>query len=284
MEYFILIVGILLIAYACYLIGKSKSGAEAKPKETVRDKSLVSPQPKRTSSVFLTGANKYGRLENAVGLYGYSVSNPICINTIGDKEFFSYMDNMTDGKGVISGYAVVSVCLCALFPDKVMNKIAVRLSDEKTFVTLFVYETNKFTSKYYPKGLMSKEQLSEIEYIKSSNSRISLKIDKELNAILDREANGRGMLPSREKMIEYNMPVRRVGESDHYFSLRMEAYKLNKGIRTEYQKFKETKDKDAVFQAALKLHRSLVKPKEIKKEEYEGNKILDEYLHGTGCL
>lgn len=278
MEYFILGVGILLVAYASYLIGKNKSRPDNKDKVPVKPQ--LSSQPKKASFVFLSGANKYGRLENAAGLYGYSVSNPICIKCIGDDDFFSYMENMTDGKGEISGYVVVSACLCTLFPDKVMSKMAVCLSDEKTFITLFIYETNKFTSKYYPKSLMSKEQLSEIEYFKSSNGRINLKVDRELNAIIERETKSKGLLPSGEKMIEYNKPVRRVGESDHYYSLRMAAYLQRKELLVNYQKFIEKKKRDAVFQAALELNRSLVKRKEIKSEEYEGKKILDEYLRG----
>lgn len=277
-----LTIGIVMISYACYLIGKNKSHkAEAKTKQEPK----VEPQPsnskKWVSSLYLSGPNKYGRLDHAIGKFGYYVSNPICINTIGDEDFFSYMENMTDGKGKITGYAVVSVCLCSLFPGKVLNKLAVRLSDEKTFVTLYMVETNKFTSRYYPDGLMSKSSLSEAEYFgANSNIRLSLRVDRELEAIKAKESREKGLLPSREKVIEYSMPVRRVGESDHYFSQRVEAYRFRQKILEEYQKILQEQKKKVLYKEMLELNRILVNRGKIDNEEYEGKRILEEYLHG----
>lgn len=237
----------------------------------IRRKALNRYPTERTFS-----KKEFGRCVNAVGRFGFDVSNPICIKSIYDACFDKYLyDMVIDGKG-ISGYIVVSMCRCSLFGEKPIYRVGVRREDKKSFVTLYFLEDGVTQPKYFPSGIVDKSFLYYQDLINNGGHVNFKESFFQHRSLLKKEDSQKAMPKSLEKVYKFQPPKKQEGEDNNHFASRLQAYKTRKMLSDDYWKFANRENCDALLQKQRETA-TRCQSSTIPKSEYEADDIVKKY-------
>lgn len=194
---------------------------------------------KNRESRTITTPNKqdFGRCANAVGHFGFDVSNPIRISGIYDACFGKYLYSMyIDGEG-ISGYIVVSKCWCSLFGEKPVYRVGIRKSDKKSFFTLYFIEDGITKPQYYPNGILDGNDLYFQDVIKNGGHVFFKDSYLQNRLLLNKEGLQRAMPILKEKVYTFPLLKKRDGEDASQFASRVQDQMTRKMLSDDYWKF-----------------------------------------------
>lgn len=220
---------ILLLLYAFgHSLNEDRAKREMEFPNKINESAREIPAPKKEA---------FGRCSNAIGRFGFDVSNPIRIKSLRDVCFGKYLYGMfVDGEGV-SGYIVVSACWCSLFGNKPIYKVGVRKNDKKSFVTLFFIEDGMTKPEYYPSGILSRHDLYFQNLIKNGG-HVSPRDSFFQNGMLLSKENKQKAVPAyKESVYRFEIPKKRDGEDEKQFASRVRDQKTRKMLSDEYWRF-----------------------------------------------
>lgn len=258
-------VALIVLFASLYFIVRSNEAHSGKKGVALGTKE----SPKRTYSYVYRKRRfskvELGRCANAVGRYGYDVSNPIRVKSIFDKCFGEYLDDMYIDGDNVSGWIVVSACLCPLFGNKPVYKVAVRKNDGKSYVTLFFIEDGTTTPRFLPKGIKNSHSMYFEELVKNGGG-VCFK-DEVFGHwdLLGQEENQKPVAASKEKIYTFRRPELREGEDKEHFALRLRDNMDRRVLADGYWAFIRSQKHNA------NLHYA-------SKSEYEANEIVKKYL------
>lgn len=235
MEVFVgimLLLAIIAIIFIQRIISVNRELSEKRAKEMIANmknsKPHTIPEPNKQD---------FGRCANAVGHFGFDVSNPIRISSIYDSCFGEYLYGMyIDGEG-ISGYIVVSKCWCSLFGEKPVYRVGVRKSDKKSFFTLYFIEDGITKPQYYPNGILDGNDLYFQKVIKNGG-HVFFKDSYFQNGMLLKKENSQKAIPIlKEKVYDFPLLKKKDGEDASQFASRVQDQRTRKMLSDDYWKF-----------------------------------------------
>lgn len=235
MEVFIGIMFLLaIVAVICILriISVNRELSDKKAKEM-----LENIKNNESHTISVPNKQDFGRCANSVGHFGFDVSNPIRISCIHDACFDKYLYGMyIDGEG-ISGYIVVSKCLCSLYGDKPIYRVGVRKGDKKSFVTLFFIEDGITKPQYYPDGILDSTDLYFQDVVKNGGHVFFKDSYFQNRMLLKKESSQKAIPILKEKVYIFSFPKKNDAEDSSQFVSRVEDQRLRKMLSDDYWKF-----------------------------------------------
>lgn len=235
MEVFIgimLLLAIVAVIIVQRIISVNRELSDKKAKEIIEN---IKNSESHTISV--PNNQDFGRCANSVGRFGFDVSNPIRISSIYDACFGKYLYGMyIDGEG-ISGYIVVSKCLCSLFGNKPIYRVGVRKGDKKSFVTLFFIEDGITKPQYYPDGILDSTDLYFQDVVKNGG-HVSFKDSYFQNGmLLKKECSQKAKPILKEKVYTFPLLKKKDDEDACQFASRVQDQRIRKILSDDYWKF-----------------------------------------------
>lgn len=203
-----------------------------------RAREILENMKNRESRTITTPNNQdFGRCANSVGRFGFDVSNPIRISSIYDACFGKYLNGMyIDGEG-ISGYIVVSKCLCSLFGDKPIYRVGVRKGDKKSFVTLFFVEDGITKPQYYPDGILDNTDLYFQDVVKNGGHVLFKDSYIQNGMLLKKESSQKAKPILKEKVYTFPLLKKKDDEDASQFASRVQDQRIRKILSDDYWKF-----------------------------------------------
>lgn len=179
----------------------------------------------------------FGRCTNSVGRFGFDVSNPIRISSIYDACFCKYLYGMYIDREGISGYIVVSKCLCSLFGDKPIYRVGVRRGDKKSFITLFFIEDGITKPQYYPDGILDSTDLYFQDVVKNGGHVFFKDSYLQNRMLLEKESSQKAIPILKEKVYAFPLLKKKDGEDASQFASRVQDQRIRKMLSDDYWKF-----------------------------------------------
>lgn len=235
MEVFIgimLLLAIVAVIIVQRIISVNRELSDKKAKEIIEN---IKNSESHTISV--PNNQDFGRCANSVGRFGFDVSNPIRISSIYDACFGKYLNGMyIDGEG-ISGYIVVSKCLCSLFGDKPIYRVGVRKDDKKSFVTLFFVEDGITKPQYYPDGILDSTDLYFQDVVKNGGHVLFKDSYIQNRMLLKKESSQKAKPILKEKVYTFPLLKKKDDEDASQFASRVQDQRIRKILSDDYWKF-----------------------------------------------
>lgn len=235
MEVFIgimLLLAIVAVIIVQRIISVNRELSDKKAKEIIEN---IKNSESHTISV--PNNQDFGRCANSVGRFGFDVSNPIRISSIYDACFGKYLNGMyIDGEG-ISGYIVVSKCLCSLFGDKPIYRVGVRKGDKKSFVTLFFVEDGITKPQYYPDGILDSTDLYFQDVVKNGGHVLFKDSYIQNRMLLKKESSQKAKPILKEKVYTFPLLKKKDDEDASQFASRVQDQRIRKILSDDYWKF-----------------------------------------------
>lgn len=203
-----------------------------------REQELLHNMSKHSQSRAIPAPNKqmFGRCANAVGRFGFDVSNPIRIKALKDACLEEYLYDMYIGGEGISGYIVVSTCWCSLYGNKPIYRVGVRKKDKKGFITLFFIEDGITIPKYYPIGIKSSNDMYFQNIIKNGG-HVSFRNEIFQNAeLLNKEGTQKALPILKEKVYAFSSPKKEEGEDKKQYASKVQNQSVRELLSAAYWK------------------------------------------------
>lgn len=235
MEVFIgimLLLAIIAVIFVQRIISVNRELGEKRAKEILENMRNSEPR-----TIPEPNKQDFGRCANAVGHFGFDVSNPIRISSIYDACFNKYINGMYIGRERISGYIVVSKCWCSLFGEKPIYRVGIRKSDKKSFSTLYFIEDGITKPQYYPDGILDGSDLY-FQDVVESGGHVSFKDSYLQNRMLLKKESSQKAIPIlKEKVYIFPFPKKKDDEDSSQFASRVEDQRIRKMLSDDYWKF-----------------------------------------------
>lgn len=235
MEVFIgimLLLVIIAVIFIQRIISVNRELRDKKAKEMLEHIKNSEPH-----SIPAPNKQDFGRCTNSVGRFGFDVSNPIRISSIYDACFGKYLYGMYIDREGISGYIVVSKCLCSLFGDKPIYRVGVRKGDKKSFITLFFIEDGITKPQYYPDGILDSTDLYFQDVVKNGGHVFFKDSYLQNRMLLEKESSQKAIPILKEKVYAFPLLKKKDGEDASQFASRVQDQRIRKMLSDDYWKF-----------------------------------------------